>query len=311
MSIFDLPRRGQKAGRKPVNGIDSKAKIAVTIDSDIDDLLNKEPNKSWLINDLLRNHYKMPDVARRLKYSLELINKGKFNPLSIAKVASMLGLTKSEILDDYFNGVDEPDFDFLDTYADKFGIFRDWLKFGDGKPFATSEQCHLYASGYLQRIDEIAPEQILFIRADNEEGSTGILLKISDFKFVYMYKTWNLSGKVGGTGQNQIYDFYKLIKLLTSGGRSIVDSDGEEKYIKQHWCGGRIISGENFNKLFCGEIFPGEVVENHENHWWDDFTDITNTSTRSKNYQYEYGKAFVEAQKIVVWIEESINKDKA
>ena len=306
MSIFNIPRRGQKPGRTPVNGIDPKVKIAATIDTDINELLNQEGNKSLLINQLLRKHYGIPEVARRLKYSLELINRGKIN-LSIAKIASMLGLPRAGILESYFDGTKDPEFDFLDRYADLFGIYKEWLKFGDREPFATSEDYNLYASGYLERIDELAPKQILFLRANDEEGSTGILLHISDIKYLYMPKTWNISSKVGGTGQSQIYDLYKLIKLLKSGSRSMIDSSGTQKHVK-HWCGGRIISEESFTKLFSGKIFPGEVIENYENHWWDDFTDISETSARSGSYRREYGKAFIEGQEIVRWIEESITK---
>ena len=306
MSIFDIPRRGQKAGRRPVNGIDPKVKIAVTIDADINELLNREGNKSLLINQLLRKHYGIPEIARRLKYSLELINKGKIN-LSVAKIASMLGLPRAGILESYFNGTEDPEFDFLDRYADLFGIHKEWLKFGDSEPFATSEEYNLYASGYLERIDELAPQQILFLRANDEEGSTGILLHISDFKYLYMPKTWHISSRVGDTGRSQIYDIYKLVKLLKSGSRFITHSSGTQKHVK-HWCGGRIISKESFTKLFCGEIFPGEVIENYENHWWDDFTDISKTSANSSSYRREYGKGFIEAQEIVRWIEESIAK---
>jgi hypothetical protein len=256
MSIFVLPKRGRKAGRKPVNGIDVKAKITVTIDSDIYDLLNNKTNKSKLINDLLRRHYKIPDVSRRLKYVIDLLTEGKFNHLGIPKIASILDFSKAEILESYIDGAEEPDFTFLDKFAGLFGIYSEWLKFGESEPFATPEQNNLYASGYLKRIYELAPKQVLFVRSDDEEGSTGILLQMSDFKFVYMPKTWSISGM----GQNQIYDFYRTIKLLEQGER-IIDKNRNEQIFLRHKCSGIIISDENFCKHFTGKIFPGSVVE--------------------------------------------------
>ena len=128
MSIFVLPKRGQKAGRKPANGIDSKAKIAITIDSDIANFLNEETNKSKLINELLRKHYKLPDVSRRLKYVVDLLTDGKTSQLTIPKIASILGFSKAGNLERYMNGVEEPDFSFLDRFSEVFGIHPAWLK---------------------------------------------------------------------------------------------------------------------------------------------------------------------------------------
>ncbi|NJO93602.1 MAG: hypothetical protein HC820_03135 [Hydrococcus sp. RM1_1_31] len=49
-------------GRPRANGIDAKVKTAISLDSDVAAKLDEEPNKSGLINQLLRKHYSMPEI---------------------------------------------------------------------------------------------------------------------------------------------------------------------------------------------------------------------------------------------------------
>lgn len=286
------------AGRPPVNGIDNKVKTGFSLDPDVAERLEQEKNRSALINKLLRKHYSIPESSRRLVYSLQLINEDRVESkrLSVAKVAYMLGLERASILQNYFEGIEEPSFKFLDDYAHTFGIYPDWLKFGDASPFYSSEKTCVDATEYLSRIKELSPKVIYFIRANNDSGNSGILLEFSEFKFLYFPKTWHISSDIGSTGQGQIFRFYQLIKTLKV----------ERSF--EHYCQGRILEKDKFWDLFCGRIFPGSVIDGQNNHWWDDFTDIHCSQEKAQKYEQSYGKEFVEAQKITKHIADKIQE---
>lgn len=284
-------------GRRPVNGIDIKVKTGFSIDADVAEKLGQEKNKSALINQLLRKHYSTPESSRRLVYSLQLINQNRSeHQLSVAKVAHVLGLEKAGIFQSYLDGTEEPSFKFLDAYAQTFGVYPDWLKFGDRDPFYSTEDTRLFATDYLKMIEELSPKVIYFLRSNEEEGSSGILLKFSEFRFTYFSKTWPISSHIRRTGQNQVFQFYKLIKTL------------QTNIMPNYYCQGKILDKDTFWAIFCGRFFPGSATENVENRWWDDFTDIYASEQKAQEYQRCYGKEFVEAQKIARYISEKIKE---
>jgi len=294
MALF--PRRS--AGRPPTNGMDSKSKTGITLDPDIATRLNQEANKSALINELLRRHYSMYDSCRRLNHVYQLLNQGctEHNKLSVSRIAHILGLEKVGTLQSYFDGTSEPTFQFLDAFAAPFGIFPSWLKFGEGNPFFSKEPMHLYATSYLNRIEELSLKCIYFIKSNHEAGDSGILLQLSDFEFVYFPKTWPISSYVGGTGLSQILEFYKLTMTLKTEHPSI-------------GCQGRIIDRNRFSDLFSGRIFAGFVTTENENPWWDDFTDIYRENQDAATYEESYGKEFLKAQDSVKYFFELTNKN--
>jgi hypothetical protein len=282
-------------GRPPRNGIDNKVKTGFSLDPDVAQSLSQEKNKSALINKLLRKYYSIPESSRRLVYSLQLINEDRVESkrLSIAKVAHMLGLERVGILQNYFEG-EEPSFKFLDDYAHTFGIYPNWLKFGDASPFYSSENTCLFATGYLSRIKELSPKVIYFLREDNNFGNSGILLKFSENKFIYFPKTWDISSNGGSTKQRQIFMFYQFIKTLKL--------EGSFNYL----CQGQILEKDKFSALFCGRVFPGSVIGGQDNYWWNDFTDIYCSQEKAQEYEQVYGKEFIKAQEIAKSIADSL-----
>ncbi|NJO93603.1 MAG: hypothetical protein HC820_03140 [Hydrococcus sp. RM1_1_31] len=188
---------------------------------------------------------------------------GESNELSVQKIADMLKLESAGILQDYFDGVQEPSFHFLETYAALFGINRNWLKYGESEPFVSTEQIYSYATDYIDRIQELSPQIIYFIHSQNETGTSGILLQLSEFKYTYFPKTWNISSHVDSTRGNQIFEFYRLVEALKT----------QHKLINPSYCfQGRIVNSKDFSNLFSGKIYPGVIIDLDENCWWDDFT---------------------------------------
>ncbi|NJO94365.1 MAG: hypothetical protein HC820_08545 [Hydrococcus sp. RM1_1_31] len=243
----------------------------------------------------------MPETSRRLVYSLELMKQGyeEMNGLSVPKIADVLSLEKAGILQDYFDGTQEPSFHFLETYAALFGINQNWLKYGEREPFLTTEKTCLYATEYLNRIKELSPEIIYFIRSDKKEGNSGILLKLSEYKYTYFPKTWYISSHVGSTGETQIFEFYRLIEALKAQKRSVNPP---------YYCQGRIVNSKDFNNLFCGKIYPGSIIAFNENPWWDDFTDFNQSYAYAQEYEQMYGKEFIKAQETLKYLWEKIKE---
>lgn len=290
-----------KRGRKPLDEMERKGRIAISLDPDLLEKLDMEPNKSELINNMLRDRYFPTNVvlqiANRLQHSLYLINQAfKSRPLLIPEIAELLGLEKAGILQEYVDGTNEPGFRFLEEYATFFGINTNWMKCGKGEPFLSTEQVELMATDYLNRIKELKPKVIYFIKADTQENDAGIVLKLDTYKYVYFPKTWAVSSYVGVTGQSQIYSLYKLIKKLQELQRCYsFESIGHQDF----YCQSGTVSEKDFWDLFCGRVYPPSVIPFHNDCWWDDLTDVSHSWACAGGYPEKYGQEFLKAQEII------------
>lgn len=103
-------------------------------------------------------------------------------------------------LENYFKGKAEPDFEFLEKFCDVFGINYSWLLEEKGEPFYSCKQTNYDPLRYYSYIKELNPEKICFIRSDDEEGNTFILLKLTDWKYEIIHRNWHISSHVGAGG---------------------------------------------------------------------------------------------------------------
>ena len=227
-------------------------------------------------------------IASRLRKVLELMNDGRtHDKYHIAKLASILGLEKAGELESYFLGKEEPTFEFLDMFSETFAVNPSWLKFGDERPFFSSEiYCHS-ALDYYDHIIDLKPVKIYFVKCDSQIGEAIIVLKFEEWKFIVINDSWHISSHVGGTGRRQLYELYQLIVKLMD--------------LQDIRCGGRIISYNLLLKLMNGEIFPGSVLSQYgrENDWWYCLTDIHHKSYVADNYINEFGQEFLKAHEII------------
>lgn len=227
-------------------------------------------------------------IIDRLNKFKELLNENReYNRYTISKLAEILELSSVGELESYFKGKLEPNFTFLRKFSDVFGVNYSWLSEGKGQPFYNNKQTNYDPFHYYEYIKELNPEKIYFISSDDKERRTFIILKLSDWKYEIIHRSWHISSHVGAGGQNQIYGMYKLIKKLK-----------ERYYLK---CYGRILKHEDFNLIYSGNVFPGSIIEfkYHDSPWWDDFTDVDKNYAISPNYEEWYGKEFIAAQRIV------------
>lgn len=229
-------------------------------------------------------------ISIRFKKVLDLMNEGReHSQYSIAQLAQVMKLHKVSELENVFRGKEEPTFQFIDNFSEYFGVNRDWLIDGKYSPFFNDEQTMGEPLWYLDQIETIKPQRIFFIRENSDTAPVFLLLKIDDFKFKILRRTWHVSDKVGAGGSRQLVSFYQLIIAL------------RDKHNYAMKCGGLTLESTNFNNLLSGEVYPGMFtdIRFREDPWWDDFTDINHKYPIAENYELWHGKSFIKAQIIV------------
>lgn len=209
-------------------------------------------------------------ASQRMRHVIELMNAGRREPWTIAHFAERLKLAKQGDLEQYLNSSTEPTFDLLESFGSLTGASLDWLKFGKGQPFNSSEHNDLYADACLTRIRELAPKQTFIVRCRDKCGRSAFLLRVGEFRYVMFTRYWHISREVGGTGQGQIVSFYRAMKALSTG-------DSRDY---GYPCG-QIVDTEVFDKLLSGSVYPGTLIQQFNNPWWEDFlTSITKMPVR-------------------------------
>ncbi|QLE78491.1 helix-turn-helix transcriptional regulator [Francisella sp. Scap27] len=267
------------------------------IDSKMQDLelelsQKKHPLKANRVkNDINSIVTETKKVSERFCKVLQIMNENRASCLrfTIARLAEIMNLEKISKLENIFIGKQEPSFQFIEKFSKTFGVNERWLIEGIGTPFSNNLQTKLYPMDYFEMIKNIKPDRIYFVKENSNRSPAFILLKISEWKYLTLRRTWHISDEVGATGQAQLYSFYSLVKKLRN---------ERETYIN---CNGLILGGEDFNLLLSGQVFPGKFVDIGftEKPWWDDLTDINHSYPISSSYEEWYGESFIKAQKIV------------
>lgn len=224
-------------------------------------------------------------LGERLSLSKELLSS-RNERLTYSKIYEYLNYNSVTLIEEYFTGKKEASKKFLIDYADFFGLEYNWLRHGDDNIFKIGKEYPLYPLQYKNTIIELRPVKIFFVRSDSFEGNSGIVIQLTNKKYIILKRTYHISGELGGRGMIQLFRFYKLILEL--------------KKVRMN-CTGLILKKECFNKLFCGMIYPEKVIEENRKgkYWWDDLLDVDYQYSRKVDYENHYGKAFVDAQYII------------
>jgi len=245
----------------------------------------------------LNEFYSIPykeHMGKRLLYSLELITTGA-NVMTVPEVCDYLNISSVTIVEEYFHGKLEPKLKFLKKYADFFGFELKWLKLGEGNKFKRGQIWATFPKNYEESIRQLSPEKIYFVRCKSDNGESGIVLKLSEFSYLILPKTYHISGNVGTTGQVQIESFYDLVKSL--------DSNCSRPSII-----GVLLEEKVFFDLFHGKIYAGKLFSNKPvSYWWDDFLDFEHKFPIASHYNNLYGEGFLAAQDILKY--RKINKN--
>lgn len=221
-------------------------------------------------------------LTQRFQYVLTLMDNGGFTK---AKLAKIMKLDKISSLEKYATGEEEPSFEFLEQFCEKFGINFKWMTEGISEPFYNEKDIRFDPIDYYEEIKRLQPEKIYFIRCNSQISEFFIVLKLADWNYLICQNIWHLSNYVGSSGEAQLVKFYNLVNKLRDNGF----------YLK---CSGRTLTHDEFNKLYQGKEFPANIINinQKESSWWDDFTDINHTYPIAKNYLEMYGQSFIDAQ---------------
>lgn len=226
-------------------------------------------------------------LAERLSSSMNMMQLNH-KKLTHSKICDSLNYESVSKVEGYFLGRAEAPREFLESYCNFYGIDYQWIRHGEKNPFELLSFHASRAMEYRDKILDLGTSSIFYIRSKSENGDSGIVLKLSEFKYIVLPSTFHISSYVGGEGGKQIVSFYELIKSLTS------------NFSFFHTFG-LVLPEDEFNQLFSGKIYPGKIFESNSLclHWWDDLLDIYHKFPISKNYENMYGEEFIKAQDII------------
>lgn len=236
------------------------------------------------------------ETTQRLNKSIALMREAQATEqnFTAARLAQMIGMEKPGDLQMYLDGKQEPTFDFLERFADCFGLNKEWLKFGDSYMLQMLD-LYFPEQAFLSKIMDCKPEVIYFVREDAAEGQTIIVLSPSEHKFIIVPDVVNISSHVGGGGTMQIVMFYHFIRRLIS---LVWETNAIDVQVF-----GRFLSSSDFDQLMNGMVYPGKFlrpnVRMNKSHWWEDFINIDHDSKCEENFKNDYGHEFIKAQEIV------------
>jgi len=200
----------------------------------------------------------IPSSSTRLKQALALINDAKnaLEKITIPRLAQLLRISVTHEVEACFEGKAEASVFFLEKFADFFGVNQQWLQFGEGRPFETTEEVQIFPFDYYDRIKSLNAQGIFFVRENSNAGRTAILIKLSEHKFTYFPHEYKVSSGVGGTGRSQLVSIYRLIEKI--------DKDRLPFSSRQ-------IPTKDFNEFINGDVYPGKIAEFPISFWATDF----------------------------------------
>lgn len=226
-------------------------------------------------------------ITKRFNEVLKLMNEQrKFELFTVADLAKEMELESVGVLEKIFVGQNEPSFEFIERFCNRFGINRNWLEKAESKPFAKprNEEGTNYATDFVGEIEKTKPGNIYVIRTMAESGEVFLVLQFSLYQYKIVGGLWPIRRNVGSGGSAQILQFYDFLLFLKS---------------KHVFIRSRILDDDSFMKLYEGSVFPGSIINNsRESNWADDFMDVDREDARL-DYLALYGDGFMAAQNIV------------
>lgn len=213
------------------------------------------------------------------------IIKDQLNFHSEEEISFLLKLKYKSQLDDLIQGKREIPSEFATFLFEQFEVNPDWFLSGKGHAYTLGRPT-LKAMDYFEYIKEKSPKSIYFVRVNNNFGQVGIVLKLSNDRYLPLKTTYHISEEVGVTDMTQLTSFYELILKL----------DKPNAYNGR--LAGRILKQSTFSAIFNGyqsaRILDSNGMRN--SYWWDDFLDYHGEFDIAPNYESWYGKSFVGAQ---------------
>lgn len=217
------------------------------------------------------------EYAGRLQRVLALMNENRRgHSFTTARLAEIMGLERAGDLGRYMSGAEEPSFKFLEAFASTFGVDPEWLKFGYGSSlFAVERSCGFEPLAFLNRVKDLRPKGVYFVRNRSETAEALIIVQLSDYRYVQSATLNHVSDKVGATGERQLADLHDVILQIR-----------DEKVLGHHVSMmGFHVDPQTYSTLVNGKMFPGSAIGGANfDPWWDDFGDLCEEERRISDY---------------------------
>lgn len=263
--------------------------------------INDKEHKVKYVSDLLNNENKYTTLfeqqlyptnfAKRLDYILTFINDCGYweQKINVEKLGDYLGFKSVNNLKQYYIKDVEPDYEFIENIANKLGINTEWLKYGQGEPFASSLRRIYNATDILK--DNIVNDvsEFIFVIDDGDyRRDIGIIVRFDEFKYSYYPRTLVFHADVGASGASELFSVYKFLKELNE--------------LNKMPSGVYKVSEEESIDFFSGKIYPGMIKKYKQdgcNFLLDDFIDLYVNDSHKEEYKSMYGETFVNCQDLI------------
>lgn len=302
--IYDIIKKGMKLSISNVFALYDVYKMDYSVCEEFIDKINAIDDKSDRIeytNELLREENKYTTMfeqqlyptnfAKRLDYVLTLMNDCGYweEKINVEKLGEYLGFKSVNDLKQYYLKDIEPDYLFAENVAYKLGINAEWLKYGQGEPFASSLR-RIYNAMDILEVDEFKDiSEFVFVMDDGKyRRDIGVIIRFDKFKYSYYPRSFTFHADVGAGGASELFSVYKFLKELNRKGKmpSGVYRVSEQEHID----------------FFTGKVYPGSVKkykQNGCNFLLDDFIDLYRSDEHKEQYKRMYGETFTDSQDII------------
>ena len=206
--------------------------------------------------------------------------------LSVSRLAQELGYADSRFLDRLCEGRDYLGWAQIDDFCSRSGVHADWLKHGEGRPFAPSDTCQPDVTVLLNELDPEIDWLLYLVRSDCRQGRVCFVRKDNDLVWRVYDTLLHLSAENGAGGVRNLVGLYRLLRE-----------------INEAWAG-RMVSHTlglpEFETLVEGNVFPEAVLRNRPRcHWGEDFPLLNTRDGGIRKLLAEHGREFQAAQAIV------------
>lgn len=216
------------------------------------------------------------EIGVRLRSAVDLMNqeRGPNDRFTFQNISKHLGFPDWRQLESIAEGRCDTDPAELARIAEGLGINEQWLIEGKAAPFAVDPGDYRGAEEQFEPISRLKPQSIIFVRESSDPFDSIVVAQVNDFRWITFSWDHPMSGRVGGTGRRQIFEYCCLIRQLF---RSFDFPGGCP-------CYGRHLEPEEFRRLQDGEIYPGALFHWIRNdHWWMDFAELADRRVDGKD----------------------------
>jgi|GEM_PF-4699890 len=211
--IYDLIKEGMKLNINNVFASYDVHKMDYNICEEFIEKINAIEDKDDKVeyaNELLNEENKYTTLfeqqmyptnfSKRLDYVLALMNNCGYleDKINVERLGEYLGFKSVNDLKQYYLNDIEPDYVFIENIANKMGINVDWMKYGQGEPFASSLRRIHNATDILKEEEFDNISEFIFVMDDGKyRRNLGIIIRIDKFiiqELLYFMLMWGQEG---------------------------------------------------------------------------------------------------------------------